>query len=106
MNKKIYSLLSLKPFNEDKDKDKLDNSETPVIRSLIIIISFVFALFSFGLIIIEPSNDSALMILGIALSLKAIEVLINWHLGLKNIAKNGLILIILLTFVFVYLKNF
>ena len=46
------------------------------------------------------------MILGIALSLKAIEVLINWHLGLKNIAKNGLILIILLTFVFVYLKNF
>ncbi|MEX5289076.1 hypothetical protein, partial [Acinetobacter towneri] len=64
------------------------------------------SIFRIGLNIIEPSNDSALMILGIALSLKAIEVLINWHLGLKNIAKNGLILIILLTFVFVYLKNF
>ena len=47
MNKKIYSLLSLKPFNEDKDKEKLDNSETPVIRSLIIIISFVFIIIDF-----------------------------------------------------------
>lgn len=102
----LFNLLSLKVFNEDKDKEKLKKIGDTPIRSLITFISFVFASLSFISILLNPASDNAIIFLCFALSLKAIEVLLNWHTGLKAIAKNGLLLVIILALAFYYLNNF
>lgn len=105
MKNKLDYFLSFKVFNEDKDLQTLKELKGTAVRSIVIFLSFVFSLWCFALILLNPKDDNIFVVLGFAISLKSIEVLINWHLGLKNMAKNSLILIIIATSLFVLLRN-
>lgn len=102
---KIHEILLLRPFDESKDKENPEAVYSPF-RVYTLIGVIVLALIGFGWAVVEPKSDSSFVFIALAVSLKAIQVLIEWHLGLKAVAKNGLVLVMILTVAFVIFRSY
>ncbi len=103
---KLHKILTLSPFDESMDKMNTQAVMNPY-RLFTVIAGLVLTLSGIVWFLISPSTNAStgFALYAMGASLKAVEVLIEWHLGLKAMAKNSLVLILFITFVIVMIRG-
>lgn len=100
----ISRIFVLRLFDTSSDLENLESLNSPF-RLFLIITFLVLCFCSFLSIIFFPAEITGLSFLALATSIKAIQVLIEWHLLLKALAKNNLIIVLMMTFILYYLMQ-
>ncbi|MDC4147567.1 hypothetical protein [Acinetobacter baumannii] len=104
MKEKLHNIILFRPFDETNDLDKKESLNSPF-RVFLIISVLVLGSCGFIGAILYPNSNTTLALIALAVSLKAIQVIIEWHLGLKAMAKNSLFLVIVMTIFIMILRN-
>lgn len=107
MSNLLINFLKFSPFDESIDR-KNTQALLNSYRVFVVITGLVLILFGISILIISPQNHAStgFKLYAMGASIKAIEVLIDWHLGLKAMAKNSLVLVLFITLLIVLIKGF
>lgn len=104
MNKKIHNILMFKPFDELEDSINASYVNS-TIRGMVILLTLIISIYAFIWSIIDTQTNMPFILFAIGMLGKCVQVIIEWHLGLKAMAKNGLFFVIVFTIVFILIKN-
>lgn len=104
MNTKIHNILIFKPFDESEDEINASYINS-TIRGLVILLTLIISIYAFIWSMIDTQTNMPFVLFALGMLGKCVQVIIEWHLGLKAMAKNGLFFVIVFSFFFVLIKN-
>lgn len=106
MSNLLINFLKFSPFDESMDR-KNTQALLNSYRVFTVIVGLFFIFCGVFILIVSPNNHTStgFSLYAMGASLKAIEVLIDWHLGLKAMAKNSLVLVLFITLLIVLIKG-
>ncbi|CAM0798006.1 hypothetical protein [Acinetobacter beijerinckii] len=100
----LHNWLIFKPFDEEEEVLHFDLNRNPIYLFLTIV-TWVLALCMISVMIYDIENFAALVFIGLYLATRSVQVLIEWHSGFKNMAKNHLYFIGVMTIGFLLLRS-
>lgn len=100
----LHNWLIFKPFDESEEELHFDLNQNPIYLFLTIV-TWVLALCLIGVMIYDIDSFASMVFIGLYLATRSVQVLMEWHSGFKNIAKNHLYYILFMTIAFMVLRT-
>lgn len=99
----LHDWLRFKPFDESEESLHSTLHQNPIYLLLSIINWVLVGCFVYA-IIRDINSYLVVVFLGLYLATRTVEILIEWHSGYKNTAKNNLYFVVFFTICYLVLK--